>query len=88
MHNYRELELQTLIDLLVKHTAEYTRLLSYGVFSGEEFTQCKQALAEIHRVIADRSITDGGEVKNLNREISARDTAVLPDQHDQERRGD
>ena len=51
MPNYTDLDLQSLIDLLVKHTGDYTKMLTYGTYPVEEFAQCKQALAEIHAAI-------------------------------------
>ena len=51
MSKYNDLELPALMDLLVKHTEEYTKMVTYKVFSVEEFTQCKQRLKEIHDAI-------------------------------------
>ena len=51
MSKYTGLDMQSLIDLLIKHTADYTKMLTYRTYTVEEFTQCKQALAEIHAAI-------------------------------------
>ena len=57
--NYEELDLQALVDLLVIHTNDYNRILSSGIFRVEEFTQCKQQLAEIHAAIKENSKKEG-----------------------------
>ena len=63
MSQYTELDLQALVDLLVTHTREYDKMLSSGFFSVEEFTQCKQQLAEIHAAIKERSEKEGYPMK-------------------------
>ena len=51
MSNYADFDLPYLLDLLVKHTKEYTKMLSYSNYTVEEFSQCKQTLAEIQAAI-------------------------------------
>jgi hypothetical protein len=43
MSEYAGLELQTLLDFLVKYT-KYTEMLSLGVYTVEEITQCRESL--------------------------------------------
>lgn len=62
---YIELELQTLIDTLVERIREYDHMLSTRVFSEEEFTQCKQALAELHAAIKSKAEAQGYSMKNV-----------------------
>jgi hypothetical protein len=62
---YADLELYQLIDLLIIHTDEYTEMLSSRVFSVEDFTQCKQKLAEIHAAIKQKSIDEGLPMDNI-----------------------
>jgi hypothetical protein len=65
MHDYNKLELQTLIDLLAKHTSKYTRLMACGIFSGEDFAQCKHTLAEILDAVKAKKIDDEKQVKKF-----------------------
>jgi hypothetical protein len=65
MSKYSELELPALIDLLIRHTGEYTRMVSYKVFSVEEFSRCKQVLAEIHTAIKEKSEREGKPINNI-----------------------
>ena len=51
MANYSDLDLPDLLDLLVKHTSEYTKMRSQGILPVEEFAQCKQVLAELQDAI-------------------------------------
>ena len=51
MNSYSDLELHHLLDLLVKHTSEYTEMLSQGILPVEKFAQCKQTLAELQNAI-------------------------------------
>ena len=55
MPNYADLDLQTLIDLLVKHTNEHTKLFPFSSYRVEEFTQCKQVLEKIQDAIKLKS---------------------------------
>ena len=64
MSKYSDLELPALMDLLIKYTEEYTRMVSYRVFSVEEFSQCKQALLDIHAAIKEKTSKNGKQ--NLN----------------------
>jgi len=63
--NYENLDLQALVDLLVIHTKDYDRMLSSGVFRVEEFTQCKQQLAEIHSAIKEKGKKEGDPMENI-----------------------
>jgi hypothetical protein len=51
------------MDLLVKHTNEYTRMLSQNIYSWEEFAQCKRTLIEIQQA-AKLKIEQGGYLMN------------------------
>ena len=55
MLQYIDLDLQSLIDLLIVYIAEYDKMLSSKVFTEEEFAQCRQKLAELHAEIKERS---------------------------------
>ena len=65
MSQYMNLELQTLIDLLVTRITEYDTMLSTKVFSEEEFTQCKQILAELHAAIKQKSEEEGYSMEKV-----------------------
>ena len=65
MSQYIDLDLQTLVDLLVTRIQEYDGMLSTRVFSEEEFTQCKQTLAELHAAIKDKAEEMGYSMKNI-----------------------
>jgi len=60
---YIDLDLPVLMDLLVKHTNEYTRMLSHNIYSWEEFAQCKKTLREIQQA-AKLKIEQGGYLMN------------------------
>ena len=51
MPQYAGLELQTLLNILVKYTTKYTEMLSLGVYSVEEITQGRESLMELHEAI-------------------------------------
>ena len=51
MFQYIDLDLHMLLDLLVKHSKEYTKTLHYNRRSGEEFAQCKRTLTELQQAI-------------------------------------
>ena len=55
MSQYIDLDLQSLIDLLIGYIADYDKMLSTRVFTEEEFAQCKQNLAELHAEIKERN---------------------------------
>ena len=63
--NYEDLDLQALVDLLVIHTNDYDRILSSGIFRVEEFTQCRQQLAEIHAAIKERGRKEGDPMEYI-----------------------
>ena len=66
MSKYIELDLQSLIDLLVVRTREYDKMLSTKVFSEEEFAQCKQTLAELHEAIKVKAAQEGFNTTNIS----------------------
>jgi hypothetical protein len=78
MSKYIDLDMQSLVDLLVIHTTEYNKMLSSGFFSVEEFTQCKQQLAEIHAAIKENSKKEGYSMEYIlpNFPEDVRDTKV------------
>jgi hypothetical protein len=51
MTDYSDLELHNLLDLLVRHTSDYTKMLSQEILPVEEFAQCRQTLAELQNAI-------------------------------------
>lgn len=65
MSQYIHLELQALVDLLVEHIREYDRMLSSKVFTEEEFTHCKQKIAEIHAAIKEKGQQAGYSMDNI-----------------------
>ena len=65
MEQYIDMDLQTLVDLLVERIKEYDRMLSTRVFSEEEFTRCKQILAELHAAIKEKAEALGYSMKNV-----------------------
>ena len=65
MSQYINLDLQTLIDLLVTRIKEYDKMLSTRVFKEEEFTQCKQILAELHAAIKEKAREEGYSMDNI-----------------------
>ena len=65
MNPYNDLDLQTLVDLLIERIKEYDQMLSTRVFSEEEFTQCKQTLAELHSAIKIKAELLGYSMKNI-----------------------
>ncbi|HKO79609.1 MAG TPA: hypothetical protein VJU78_04400 [Chitinophagaceae bacterium] len=65
MTQYKDLDLQTLVDLLVANIKEYDKMLLSKVFTEEEFTQCKQKLAEIHAAIKEKGTQAGYSMENI-----------------------
>ena len=65
MLQYIDLDLHVLMDLLVKHTNEYTHMLNYSSYSVEEFAQCKRTLAEIQQAIKLKIEKDGYLMNNV-----------------------
>jgi len=66
MNQYMNLDLQGLVDLLVIHTREYNRIISSGMIGVEEFTQCKQKLAEIHEAIKEIRKIEGDPMEYIS----------------------
>jgi hypothetical protein len=48
---YIDFELSVLVDLLAKHTTEYSRLIANGQFKGEEYTKCRNTIRELQKAI-------------------------------------
>ena len=65
MSQFHDLDLQSLVDVLVAYIGEYDRMLSSKVFTEEEFTQCKQKLAEIHAAIKEKGTQAGYSMENI-----------------------
>lgn len=65
MSQYKDFDLQSLVDVLVAYIEEYDKMLSSKVFTEEEFTQCKQKLAEIHAAIKEKGIKAGYSMENI-----------------------
>ena len=51
MPDYADLDMQTLLDLLIKHTTEYTKMLTSRTSAVEEIARCKKNLKIIHLAI-------------------------------------
>jgi hypothetical protein len=65
MSQYKDFDLQTLVDVLVANIKEYDKMLSSKVFTEEEFTHCKQKLAEIHAAIKEKGTKAGYSMENI-----------------------
>ena len=48
---YLDLELSVLLDLLIEQTAKYTRVLSTGIKTEDEFMQCHEQIDQIQEAI-------------------------------------
>ena len=59
MLHYSELELQSLLDLLVDHTNEYSKMRTFSACSEEELAQRKQALWELQVLIKSKIAQSG-----------------------------
>ena len=55
MPAYTDLDLQSLMDLLVKYTSEYMNMRIHGSYTVEEIAQCKQAILELQGAIKLKS---------------------------------
>ena len=65
MVEYINLDVKSLMKILVTHVREYDQMLSTKVFTGEEFAQCKQTLAELHAAIKEKAEQQGYSMKNI-----------------------
>jgi len=65
MKKYLNLDLETLIELLIVRIKEYDRMLSTRVFREEEFAQCKHVLAELHTAIKEKAKRQGYNTDNI-----------------------
>ena len=65
MVQYIHLDLKSLVEILIVYVKEYDKMLSTKVFTGEEFTQCKQTLAELHSAIIEKAEQEGCPVDNI-----------------------
>jgi len=65
MSQFKDLDLQSLVDVLVAYINEYDKMLSSKVFTEEEFTHCKQKLAEIHAAIKEKGTKAGYSMENI-----------------------
>lgn len=70
MSQYIDLDLQSLIDVMVIRTKEYDAMLSTRVFSEEEFAQCKRELAELHALIKEKAAEAGFPIINISPDFS------------------
>ena len=55
MPDYSDMDMQTLMDLLVKHTDEYTKMRTFSTYTVEEIAQRKQSLWELQMVIKTKT---------------------------------
>jgi hypothetical protein len=55
MPYYADLDLQSLMDLLVKYTSEYMSMRTHGSYTVEQIAQCKQSLRELQGAIKFKS---------------------------------
>ena len=62
MSKYIDLELPILLDLLELHTTHYGKLISEGHYGGDEFTECREIIAEIQEAI--QAILDSQNVRS------------------------
>jgi len=51
------------LDLLFKHTSEYTKMLASYTFSVEEIFQCKEILEDIHAAIEAKHSQETSQMK-------------------------
>ena len=65
MSEYDDLDLATLIELLVALTNVYDEMLSTRVFSEEEFARCTHTLAELHARIKEKAKLEGYNTDNI-----------------------
>jgi len=65
MSQFKDLDLQSLVDVLVAYIKDYDKMLSSKVFTEEEFTHCKQQLAEIHAAIKEKGTKAGYSMENI-----------------------
>ena len=65
MRQYIDIELQTLIDLLVKQTNEYSEMRHNGKFAEAEFTQYRKKLAELQQAIKLKLEAESKKMKNV-----------------------
>ena len=65
MKKYINLDLESLIDILILRIKEYDRMLSTRVFSEEEFAHCKLTLAELHAAIKEKARLKGFNTDNI-----------------------
>lgn len=79
MLQYTDLDLHVLMDLLVKHTNEYTHMLTFSSYTVEEFAQCKRTLAEIQQAIKLKIEEEGYLLNNVTPNVPDH-TIYLPTQ--------
>jgi hypothetical protein len=48
---YINFELPVLVDLLAKHTTEYSQLIADGQFNSENFVKCRNTIVDIQKAI-------------------------------------
>jgi len=82
MLNYSELELQSLLDLLVEHTNEYSKMRTFSACTEEQLAQRKQALWELQVLIKSKIVQIGDTMDYIIPDLPDYDT--LPQNPNQE----
>lgn len=54
MEDLDKVEMTVLVDMLARHTAEYTKMLSDGISTQEEFKACKKTITLLQKEIESR----------------------------------
>jgi len=82
MLRYTELELQSLLDLLVEHTNEYSKMRTFSACTEEQLAQRKQALWELQVLIKSKIVQIGDTMDYIIPDLPDYDT--LPQNPNQE----
>lgn len=80
MSKYRDTDLPTLLELLVKYTTEHTRLFNEKILSGEKFAQVKKELSEVQEAIRKKKLAE--ERRKTNDADFRSRTALVPPLHE------
>jgi hypothetical protein len=58
MESLRSLEISVLVDMLAKHTKDYTAMFNEGSVNTEQFELCKVTIKTIQKEIESRRLSD------------------------------
>ena len=64
MKELRNLETSQLVDLLARHTADYTKIMSEGT-TEDEYTKCNLIIKALQAEIASRKTNTTGSETNI-----------------------